>query len=100
MTPAQLREASLVPRYDLYQQAFGDTPGLVPRNKFDEAMQSVGVAAKTGARAALGAASKCYNIYRYLVTVSSFATGVASRVIIDEAARSAATIGAQATIQV
>ena len=100
MTPAQLREASLVPRYDLYQQAFGDTPGLVPRNKFDEAMQSVGVAAKTGARAALGAASKVATTFTGIWSRSVLLRPAwPLRVIIDEAARSAATIGAQATIQ-
>lgn len=86
MTPAQLREASLVPRYDLYQQAFGDVtpPGAV----------------LTGFRKGLGVAEKVATTFTGIWSRSVLLRPAwPMRVIIDEAARSAATVGAQATIQ-
>jgi hypothetical protein len=100
LTPAQLREASLVPRYDLYQQAFGDVPGTVPTTKFQKAMQDAAIAGKAGARATLGAAQKVSTAFTSVWSRSVLLRPAwPLRVIIDEAARSAATIGAQATIQ-
>ena len=100
MTPAQLREASLVPRYDLYQQAFGDAVRPPPPTKFDEVMQGAASKAKTGAHAALGAASKVATAFTAVWSRSVLLRPAwPLRVIIDEAARSAATVGVQATVQ-
>ena len=80
MTPAQLRESSLVPRYDLYQQAFGDNMSDLSRKVRGTIEQTLNGFTAIWKKAVL------------------LRPAWPMRVLIDEVARNAATIGAQATI--
>ena len=80
MTPAQLRESSLVPRYDLYQQAFGDTMSSTSK-KVRANVEHI----MTGFTA----------IWKKAVLLRP---AWPMRVLIDEVARNAATIGAGAAM--
>ena len=80
MTPAQLKESSLVPRYDLYQQAFGDNMSDLSRKVRGTIEQTLNGFTAIWKKAVL------------------LRPAWPMRVLIDEVARNAATIGAQATI--
>ena len=80
MTPAQLRESSLVPRYDLYQQAFGDNMSSASRKIRGTIEQTL---------------NNFTAIWKKAVLLRP---AWPMRVLIDEVARNAATIGAQATL--
>ncbi|MEC9096700.1 MAG: hypothetical protein VX776_08720, partial [Planctomycetota bacterium] len=80
MTPAQLKESTLIPRYDLYQQAFGDTRSPLNRQ----------------IRGSIEAALNGFTTVWQKAVLLRPAWPM--RVLIDEVARNAATIGAQASI--
>ena len=80
MTPAQLRESSLVPRYDLYQQAFGDT------------MSSTSKKVRANVEHIMTGFT---SIWKKAVLLRP---AWPMRVLIDEVARNAATMGASATL--
>ena len=84
LTPAQLAESSLVPRYDLYQQAFGTDPGVAKR-VLGEASYRVG-----------RVTNEFTNLWKKAVLIRP---AWPLRVLIDEVARTGATIGAQNTIK-
>ena len=80
MTPGQLRESTLIPRYDLYQQAFGDTmstTGQRVRQNIEHLM--------TGFT----------SIWKKAVLLRP---AWPMRVLIDEVARNAATVGTHAAM--
>ena len=84
LTPAQLAESSLVPRYDLYQQAFGTNPNAASR-VLGSASERVG-----------RVTNEFTNLWKKAVLIRP---AWPMRVLIDELARTGATIGAQATIR-
>ena len=87
MTPAQLNDSTLVPRYDLYQQAFGTMDGM-----FDKA----GAFIAPGMAKITQTTNQFTNLWKKSVLIRP---AWPMRVLIDEVARTAATVGAQEAIK-